>query len=368
MSKRKEFINYVKHGGPRPICSPQINGANFDAMVLGKPYASIGDAVKVCGMFDMLPLYNFYFDIMTVNKKLVWQPRGTRKRENVTISASAIETPYGDMATEFSQTPDGHGYRSSCAVKDVGDYDKFCWYLDEIYKGDFTCLETFAADMKKSCGEDGPTSFQWNMQPYELFGVPSTLDTMLFAMDSEKEFTVLAEKCCAISLKAIDAFANGGADFVLLGGPAAEMVNPYIFDTFIVPFGKRTTDYAHKKGLLIYSHVCSPIEPFLTMGYFNKLGIDLFETLSAPPVGNIKSIEDAFTKLDKNMCTRGNVGIDVLINGNPEQVTEIVNHIMKESIKANRKHMVGASDCLMRECKYENVQALCAAVKNYKAN
>ena len=85
-----------------------------------------------------------------------------------------------------------------------------------------------------------------------------------------------------------------------------------------------------------------------------------------PPVGNVKSIEDAFTKIDKDMCTRGNIGLDVLINGNPEQVTEIIYHIMKESIKAKRKHMIAASDYLMAECKMENVQALCDAVKNYK--
>ena len=367
MSKRKDFINYVKHGGKRPVCSPQIGaGAGFDAKTLGKPYAAIEDTVKVCNMFDMLPLYNFGLDVREADKKLVWEPRGERKQENVTVSRSVIETPYGDLVNEVSSTPDGHAYRSGDPVRGVEDYDKFSWYLDQIYGGDFTGFEKAAAGANKLIGQGGAIDFQWGMQPYELFGMPSTLNTMLFAMDNEEEFTSLAEKCCAISLKVIDAVADGGADFVFLGGPAAEMVNPYIYDTFMVPFGKRTADRAHKKGLLVYSHVCSPVEPFLSLGYFNKLGIDLFETLSMPPVGNVKSIEDAFTKLDGGICTRGNIGIDVLINGEPRQVTELVYHIMREAIKAKRKHMVAASDYLMSECKFENVKALCDAVKNFK--
>jgi uroporphyrinogen-III decarboxylase len=84
-----------------------------------------------------------------------------------------------------------------------------------------------------------------------------------------------------------------------------------------------------------------------------------------PPVGNVVSIEDAFSKLDGGMCTRGNIGIDTLIHGTPEEVTALVNHIMEEAIKEKRRHMVAASDYLLPQCKEENVRALCDAVRNY---
>jgi uroporphyrinogen-III decarboxylase len=143
------------------------------------------------------------------------------------------------------------------------------------------------------------------------------------------------------------------------------MVNPYIYENFIVPYGKKITDEVHKHGMLVYSHVCSPVEPFLTSGYFNQLGIDLFETLSMPPVGNVKSIEDAFSKIDKNICTRGNVGIEKLIMSTPEEIKKDVYHIMEEAVKAGRKHMVAASDYLVYDCKEENVKAICEAVKEF---
>lgn len=52
-------------------------------------------------------------------------------------------------------------------------------------------------------------------------------------------------------------------------------------------------------------HICSPFEPFLTMGFYNEIAIDLFETLSPPSVGNVNTLKDALMKLDPVICTSG---------------------------------------------------------------
>lgn len=367
MTNRKKFIDYVRNGGPRPICSPQIGaGAGYDAKIAGKKAAVIEDTIRVSEMYDMLPLYNFWVDVGATDARLMWQPSGSRSIDKVTIYESRIATPYGGMTVETSVTEAGDSYRSKDAVIDEKDFEKLHWYLDTVYAGNFEKISKIAYFAEKAIGGRGAIDFQWGMQPYELFSIPNTVNTVMLAMDFEKEFFALMDKCEEISRRVIDALREGGGDFVFLGGPGAEMVSPYIYENFMVPYGRRMTDYAHGKGYLVYSHVCSPIEPFLTKGYFNELGIDLFETLSMPPVGNVKSIEDAFTKLDTKMCTRGNVGMDTLINGTPDEVARQVEHIMSDALKAGRKHVVAASDYLMYEVKEENVRALCDAVRDYK--
>jgi hypothetical protein len=365
MTKREQFINYVKKGGSKPIASPQIGGgAGFDARLSGKKIATMEDTVRVSELFDMIPLYNYGFDLALLSPKLKWIPRAERMQGHLKVKVSAVETPYGDFTTELIMNEEGDSNRSKAPVTCHEDFDKLNWYLDTLLEGDYSQAEKAAAGADAFIGQRGAIDFQWGMQPYELFSLPSTLDTVLLAMDYEDEFLALMDKCAAISKKIIDAMAPY-TDFVFLGGPGAEMVSPHIYDTFMVPYGRMMTDYAHGKGLLIYSHICSPIEPFLTKGYYNRLGIDLFETLSMPPVGNISSIEDAFSKLDDSMCTRGNIGIDTLMHGTPEEVTVLVNHIMEEAMKAKRKHMVAASDYLLPQCKEENVKALCDAVRNF---
>jgi hypothetical protein len=366
MTCREAFIRYVKNGGEKPIASPQIGaGAGFDAKLAGKEHASMEDTIHAAESFDMLPLYNYGLDFAAISPKLKWTPGGQRNEGHLRVDISVIETPYGDLVSETVVNAGGDSYRSKAPVTSGGDFDKLNWYLDTLLEGDYEEAGRISSEADRFIGSRGAIDFQWGMQPYELFSMPNTLDTVMLAMDYTDEFFKLMDKCALISKKIIDALAPY-TDFVLLGGPGAEMVSPDIYDRFMVPYGKMMTDYAHSRGLLVYSHVCSPIEPFLAMGYYNRLGIDLFETLSMPPVGNVKSIEDAFSKLDSGICTRGNIGIDALMHESPDEITRRVNHIMEAALTMKRKHIVAASDYLVAECKEENVKALCDAVRNFQ--
>jgi uroporphyrinogen-III decarboxylase len=137
------------------------------------------------------------------------------------------------------------------------------------------------------------------------------------------------------------------------------MISPRYYEDFIVPYSKAAAGAAHKNNLLIYSHICSPIEPMLTMGYYNEMGIDLFETLSPPPVGNIKSLEDAFAKLSPDICTRGNIGLDKLLLCDADEIRNIAESIVESAKKHGRKHILAASDYLFYDIPEKNVRAMC---------
>ena len=121
----------------------------------------------------------------------------------------------------------------------------------------------------------------------------------------------------------------------------------------------------HKAGMLVYIHICSPIEPMLSMGYYNQMGIDLFETLSEAPVGNVKNIEDAFSKLDSEICTRGNIGLDSLMLDTPEQIYEKSINILETARRMGRKHILAASDYMFYNAQTENVHAMAKAVLDF---
>jgi uroporphyrinogen-III decarboxylase len=171
------------------------------------------------------------------------------------------------------------------------------------------------------------------------------------------------DKILELDKKIIDAMAASGIDFVFLGGPGSEIISPAYYEKYLVPYSQLITDYAHSKGLLIYSHICSPIEPMLSKGYYNQMGIDLFETLSLAPEGNITSLADAFTKLDNRICTRGNVSLSKMMTGTPELIRQEVHSIMEAA--KGRKHIVAASDYLMYDVPEANVETLCNAVEEY---
>ncbi|MDO8685404.1 MAG: uroporphyrinogen decarboxylase family protein, partial [Clostridiales bacterium] len=252
-------------------------------------------------------------------------------------------------------------FNTKYAVTGEDDLDAFEYYLDAAMESDFAYITAFVQGLVNKIGGRAALSIQWAMQPYELLTFPNTVDTVMLSMDCPVRFKKLMDKVVVLDEKLLSAVAKGGADFVFLGAPGVEMLSPYHYDNFIVPYSQVVTSMAHSQGLMIYSHICSPIEPFLTKGYYNKMGIDLFETLSSAPVGNIISLEDALGKIDDGICTRGNLGLDVLVNSNPDEIKEEVYKIMDAA--KGRKHMVAASDYLFYQVPEENVHAMCEAVR-----
>ena len=372
MTNREKLLNYIRHGGDKFICSPQIGaGAGFDAMIAGKTWlgqATMEDTMNACAMFDMTPLYNMGLPDLTklvpeiqISYTMTLSRGGKRKNHK-----NVFTTPVGELTSMSIEDELSGGCPIEFYVKEEEDLDVLEYYLDRLLEvTDFSIVTEHVRNCRKLVGEENAFDIQWAMQPYEVWGFPSTADTAILATIAEEQFRRIMDKVLRLDEKLIKAVAAGGSDFVFLGGPGSEMISPKYYENFMVPYSQMVTDMAHEQGLLIYSHICSPIEPMLTMGYYNKMGIDLFETLSPPPVGNVKSIEDAFSKLSPEICTRGNIGLDALLNETPEQIYEKSWHILEMAKKMGRKHILAASDYLFYETKIENVHAMCRAVKDF---
>jgi uroporphyrinogen-III decarboxylase len=180
-------------------------------------------------------------------------------------------------------------------------------------------------------------------------------------MMNPEPYRKVCDEICEVNIEMLRAVLGCGADFVFLGGPGAEMMSPALYEAYMVPDSQMLSRAVHEAGGLVYSHICSPIEPFLSRGYYNQMGIDLFETLSPPPVGNVADLAEARQILDPQICTRGNVGLDVLLNGSVEQVVAATRAVLEAT--AGSKHMVAASDYLFYDIPTENVRAMVDTVK-----
>ncbi|MCK5130145.1 MAG: hypothetical protein KAQ68_09840 [Clostridiales bacterium] len=365
ISKREQFINHVKNGGDT-ICSPQIGAhAGFDTKLVGKQWISdttLEDNLSVVGQFDIVPLINVGCNFKSCID-MQWKCTKSKKNGDTITSEHILETPVGNLTRKEVETKIKGTFQTKYAIKNKEDFKVMEYYISALCDVDFTEVTNKTREISQQVGGKGALSVQWPVQPYEFFCFPDTVETVFLHNDYLERCQKIMNDIVEIDKKLFKAVALGGADFIFLGAPAAEMVSPYIYEKLIVPYSQIVTEAAHEQGLLVYSHICSPIEPFLTKGYYNQMGIDLFETLSPPPVGNIISLEDAFSKIDPNICTRGNIGLDVLLNGTTNDVREKTFEIIESAI--GRKHIVAASDYMFYNTKEENVRAMADAVTEY---
>lgn len=367
MTNREKFIDYVKNGGEK-FASPQIGcGAGFDTQMMSNEWYSettFEDTIEVTQRFDMVPLYNLALpDAGICCDELAFKETKKVETDDTKKVIYELKSPYGNVYKEFVEHKANGITPIKFAVEEEEHLKVLEWYIERWTECDLANITKWCKEQVEKVEQKGAISFQWCMQPYELLGWPNTLNTMYLANDCTEYFYKIMDKICILNLKLFDAVVSGGADFVFLGGPGSEMISPDYYERFLVPYSKMMTEEAHKRGLLIYSHICSPIEPMLSLGYYNKFGIDCFETLSMPPVGNVKSLSDALSKLDESICIRGNIGLDSLLTCTPEQIEELCFTALRES--EGRKHILAASDYLLYGIPEENVNAMCNSVKKY---
>lgn len=374
MTNRQRLKDYILNGGDEAICSPQIGaGAGFDTMLAGKTWISettLEDTLAAWRRFDVVPLVNLGLpDLVPLAPGVhTAAAHGHDPVKHTRTTTTTFTTPVGALTSILVEHEIGGASQTKYPIDDEDELPILEYYLDRLLEvTDFSPVTEGVRALRAAVGENDAMDIQWAMQPYELLCFPNVVDTAVFALTCRADFTRLMDKILRLDEKLIPAVAAGGADFVFLGGPGSEMISPAYYEDFLVPCSKILSEMVHKNGMLVYSHICSPIEPMLTMGYYNQMGIDLFETLSEAPVGNVASIEDAFSKLDAAICTRGNIGLDVLLNGTPEEVRRLSLHILEAARRMGRKHILAASDYMFYQTKPENVQAMVDACAEFNA-
>ena len=119
----------------------------------------------------------------------------------------------------------------------------------------------------------------------------------------------------------LSAVAAGGADFVFLGGPGSELIPPAYYEEFLIPYSQTLSAMAHAQGLLIYSHICSPFEPMLSLGYTIRWAST---SLKRSPNRRWARQEPGgrLFQLDSAICTRGNLGLDLLLTASPAEILD----------------------------------------------
>jgi len=364
MQPRERFIHYVRHGNDRPFVSLQIGaGAGFDCKLAGRKWISEGtlaDTIHAYELVECDALYNVALpDLGAVVPELAWTSE-TTVSDDTRITHRRLATPHGELCMSLHERPRSGVTPTRYPLTVDDNLDAVCWMADQYLKA-VPYVGELLAPLLEQAHPHGPVSVQWNIQPFELLGLASVPDLVLHAMTDPQRYRTVCDRIRDVNIELVRAVLRSGADFVFLGGPGAEMMSPELYEAFIVPDSRIISQAVHDAGGLIYSHICSPIEPFLSKGYFGDMGIDLFETLSGPPVGNVTDLAAARRQLPSAMCTRGNVGLDVLLHGNPDDVEQATQAVL--SATAGTKHMVAASDYLFYDIPLENAQALVGTVR-----
>lgn len=368
MTSRERFVDYVKNGGDKVFASLQIGaGAGFDVKLAGKEWISEGtlqdtiDAYEKVGCDSLLN--TGFSDLIDLVPGLKWETRSEDKgKERITYRH--LDTPYGEMNWAMHERKYSGATPTQYPLTFGEGLDKVFWMVEQQSKVIDRVGELITPAIEQIHPHHA-VSVQWPLQPFECLGLATVPDVVMSAMTDLDAYRRLCDQILELNIALCREVIKAGADFIFLGGPGREMMSPQLYEMFMVPDSQKITQAVHEAGGLIYTHICSPVEPFLSTGYYSQMGIDLFETLSPPPVGNVESLAEARKILPAEMCTRGNIGLDVLLKGSVADVRKATETVIEAT--RGTKHMVAASDYLFYDIPFENVKAVMATVNEANA-
>jgi len=270
---------------------------------------------------------------------------------NNVYEETKIETPYGDLTQLILRSDRTYHAEKPWLVRRE-DYQKAIWYTKTVLS--HVDVDTAIADGKalaKAVGEEGILGTGFGSS-----GKFSNKDEMFYHLadwpDEYREYLAVTEE---YQMKMLDVFAEAGYDYIFACMDGTDWLSPWYVEQIEIPFFKRIIAKWRKSGGRVMWHSCGHVGKYIENGYFYDLMPDILETVSEPPVGNVKSLKWARGLTDPKIVTKGNMALNTLLEGTEDDVRSAVSDI-KAQTKGTR-HVVGLSDAILENTPLKNCLA-----------
>jgi hypothetical protein len=108
----------------------------------------------------------------------------------------------------------------------------------------------------------------------------------------------------------LECAAAAGADITFGAINGLELFSPEIYRRYFVPQARRLHEDAHARGMLGWVHTCGHMRRLIETGVYDDMAVDLVESLSSPPLGDLADLRAARTRLGCRLTTRGAVNVN----------------------------------------------------------
>ncbi len=253
------------------------------------------------------------------------------------------ETPVGNLESRYTYTPEGNTwFLTKHPVKNDDDF-KILTYINEdmTITPDFTKYEAGLNVMGEEAllvpiiGSEMKSSFQSLLEHwvgteeliYSVYDYPETLNECLEAMKNKSKIAVEYAVQC------------GAESFIFWEDSSTGNISPAFFKEYIADEISMWADIFHDNGKYLIHHACGQLRGLIPE--MVKTGIDVIESVSPPPTGDIYTYE-AMEMLPENIGLIGGIEPTVLLNYNMDELNEYVMKIIQKTGK--RRFILGNAD------------------------
>jgi len=360
ISEYKEFLS----GGIAARRFVALDPSSFAAVYAGRTGGSptVEDNINFHRAFPSDAIASDFLNWEEILPELHWSRKVIRRDEDGTeYREETIRLPSGEKRRVIADKAGTTPWLVEAAVKSGDDFDLIEYYADCIIEGMDEIrkrLTQYPAVMKANDMLAGLTV----LTAFETFYLIDYPDMPLFYMDCTDAYGRAIRNVHEANLLVLQAAAEAGYEIFGAGSAGLELLSPRIFREAIVPYQREFNDTARSLGCHTTYHICGHSRRLIEEGIIDIIRPTVFETLSAPPCGNNVDLASSVMMISEDIITKGNLSLELLRNGTPEEITDAVSTIM-EAV-GDRRHIIGQADATILDgTPHENIRAFTNAVK-----
>jgi uroporphyrinogen decarboxylase len=242
-------------------------------------------------------------------------------------------------------------------INDIDDFDVFPWEESEcIDLSKFYEAQGYLTDNMKIIALSGKIfTLSWMLMGYENFCV-----NLLLEYDFVKKVVDKVAHIQFETIKKVIEIPNVEAVWAVddLAFGTGTIIKPEYFRELIFPWYKKFADECHKKGKFLFYHSDGVLDD--VMEDLIGLGIDALHPID-PTCMDIEKVKREY---GKRLCLFGNIPNDLLMQGTPEEIRELVIKRIK-ALAPGGGYCVASGNSVPDWTKLENYQAMIKTTLEY---
>ena len=140
-----------------------------------------------------------------------------------------------------------------------------------------------------------------------------------------------------------------------------EWLSPDLYRRYMIPQAKRICDFARGQGKLSWLHTCGKLQQIAAAGAYQEMGLDIVESLSARPTGDIDNLRETREHIGHNIVTRGGINCELFYES-PGAVRKQTEHVL-DAVEGFL-HMPGDTNASYPAYPWANIKPVIDAVRD----
>ena len=202
---------------------------------------------------------------------------------------------------------------SGCPVNTPHDHAMLVAVCEQVGEQERVIREYFRT-WRERVGEDGVIVIG---HPHPAWLGSQISPSNIFYQWNDHRDEYRAEHGCGVAgvaLYVMSIALEEGIDFMSDSSYGLEMTSPALFAAMDLPYIRAFSTWTHEHGSLFWYHNCGFTRQLIADGTFNTLGVDVLETIAPPPEGD-NELAEARRALDRRICSKGNLNLQILRDG-----------------------------------------------------